>query len=364
LPKQQKKGRTNILLWPAVKAALMTYREKEGDLLVKRRFAVPDGDPSWPAETWGLRLGTIVAKIRKGEYYATHSKELLDLGFDFSFQGPRPHGWAKIHRALKAYKEKFGNLSVPMKFVIPADDLSWPEELRGLKLGDVAHNIRSHGAYEEHRTALEFMGFDMSRQSCRPDSSARWNRLKLAFQKYKEIYGDLNIPYAFVVPITGVGDGRIDSIRAGKKSASSSPSAGGTSSAGAVGGEDRKLADAPVADNVNATRSNHQQQPADTLSSDTSLASAAATKKPQEDVESDNKATAAAEAAGRRVRPVLWPLPTHGLKLGLAIRNIKHKNYFSEFRDEILELGIELKKENESEDDDDNDDELGTVVST
>ena len=355
LPKQQKKGRTNILLWPAVKAALMTYREKEGDLLVKRRFVVPDGDPSWPVETWGLRLGTIVAKIRKGDYYAAHSKELIDLGFDFSFQGPRPHGWAKIYRALKAYKEKFGNLSIPMKFVVAADDLSWPEELRGLKLGDVAHNIRNHAAYEEHRTALELMGFDMSRQSCRPDTSARWNRQKLAFQKYKEIYGDLNIPYAFVVPFNGVGDGRIDSIRAGKKSSSAGTSSSApTTTTGAVGG-DIKLTDAPVvADTVNVTRS--------TLSSDSSLSSTVAIKKPQNDDESVNKAAATATAGQRRVRPVIWPLPTHGLKLGLAIRNIKHKNYFSEFRDEILELGIEIKKEKENKEEEDaDDDEIGTA---
>ena len=42
---------------------LFTYKEIYGNLLVKQRYVVP-WSIDWPEDMWGLKLGTLVSKIR------------------------------------------------------------------------------------------------------------------------------------------------------------------------------------------------------------------------------------------------------------------------------------------------------------
>lgn len=53
--------------WDCVKLALLTYKQLNEDLLVAQSFRVPYDDSRWPDNTWGMKLGKTVSKLRCGE---------------------------------------------------------------------------------------------------------------------------------------------------------------------------------------------------------------------------------------------------------------------------------------------------------
>lgn len=71
-----------------VYSGLDTYRKIYGDLLVPQPFTIPTGDPQWPEDTWGLRLGARVNAIRSQGTFVNGNPErrqmLDDLGFAWS----------------------------------------------------------------------------------------------------------------------------------------------------------------------------------------------------------------------------------------------------------------------------------------
>ena len=69
-----------------VKQALLAYKKLHHNLLVPHRFTIPEGDPNYPKEVWGMRLGKMVNKIRRARHYEEHKKELLGMSFDFDKQ--------------------------------------------------------------------------------------------------------------------------------------------------------------------------------------------------------------------------------------------------------------------------------------
>jgi hypothetical protein len=142
-----------------VKSALQIYKELFGNLLVPHAFLVTTNDSLWPEELWGMRLGLTVGSIRSSNAYVDHRDELEAMGFDFKPQR-NSYGWLLVERAFKKYREIYGDLQVPLSFIVPKSDAAWPDELRGMKLGRVVSNIRHRGDYAAYRQELEAMGFD------------------------------------------------------------------------------------------------------------------------------------------------------------------------------------------------------------
>ena len=70
--------------------ALAVYKELHGDLEVRKAFVVPSEAP-WPAEAWGLKLGSRVDDIRHQEYYIKDEPErrakLDAMGFRWASWG-------------------------------------------------------------------------------------------------------------------------------------------------------------------------------------------------------------------------------------------------------------------------------------
>jgi hypothetical protein len=62
--------------------------------------------------------------------------------------------------ALNTHKGLHGDLMVPTTFVVPLDDVAWPEPLWGMKLGILVRNIRKNRCYMKYRPELEEMGFN------------------------------------------------------------------------------------------------------------------------------------------------------------------------------------------------------------
>jgi len=62
-------------------AAFKVYKEKNGDLRIPKNFIVPENDPDYPPDAWGLKLGNSLQSIRNHGVFSDHKDELMDLGF-------------------------------------------------------------------------------------------------------------------------------------------------------------------------------------------------------------------------------------------------------------------------------------------
>jgi hypothetical protein len=176
--------------WDLTSRALLAYKNKEGNLRVPHDFTVPKDDASWEQDLWDMKLGKTVDAIRNNNGYSKYKQKLEEMGFDFEWRN-----WDLVKRALKAYQSKTGDLLVPLRFIIPAGDASWEQDLWGMKLGKTVNGIRNKNYYSGYRQELEEMGFDYVSQHLR-----RWERLKKALLAYESEYDDLLVPRGFVVP--------------------------------------------------------------------------------------------------------------------------------------------------------------------
>lgn len=72
--------------YEAARVALLNYKELYGDMLIKTKFVVPDGDEEWPCDLWGMKLGQLVSSIRRGKSYIYMKDDLISIGFNFKCQ--------------------------------------------------------------------------------------------------------------------------------------------------------------------------------------------------------------------------------------------------------------------------------------
>ena len=180
--------------YAVVTSALLRYKEIHCDMLVPAVFIIPADDVTWPERTWGMKLGATVNSIRGGHTYKDRRQDLESIGFDYSPQRI-VYGYASLRSALLRYKEKYGDLIVSCGFIVPADDVTWPEETWGLKLGVTVSQIRGGRDYRDHRQDLESIGFNYNPQRV----VYGYASLRSALLRYKEIHGDMLVPYAFIV---------------------------------------------------------------------------------------------------------------------------------------------------------------------
>jgi hypothetical protein len=187
--------RPSFRKWDKVEKALRTYKSIEGDLVVPSEFIVPTDDKRWAAELWGMKLGMLAETIRNNNAYADHKDELVSMGFDFDPQA-NFYGWELSKKALLAYLDIHGDLLVNYRFTVPIDDERWAPELWKIKLGYVVNRIRNRNAYSEHKAELIEMGFDFEPLV----ASYVWEASRKALLIYKQIHGNLLVPYKFTVP--------------------------------------------------------------------------------------------------------------------------------------------------------------------
>jgi hypothetical protein len=101
----------------------------------------------------------------------------------------------RVKIALLKYKELNGNILVKNPFVVPSENAEWPEEVWGLKLGEVVMSIRSGHSYKEKKEEMLSIGFNFDCQRKRNG----FERIKAALSKYKEIYGNLLVKQCFTI---------------------------------------------------------------------------------------------------------------------------------------------------------------------
>ena len=178
-----------------IKSMLLKYKEIYGNMIVPTDFIIPYNTSSiWLPEMYGKPLGSIVSSIRKKSTYKSYHDELQEIGFFYDDVKPS-YGWNIISNSLQTYKSIYGNLIVKQSFVIPYNNISWPNETWGIPLGTTVNDIRNCGIYREHRQELEDIGFEF-----RHIKDVQWELLKHTLQAYADWYGDMKIPTKFVVP--------------------------------------------------------------------------------------------------------------------------------------------------------------------
>ncbi|OQS04350.1 hypothetical protein THRCLA_03401 [Thraustotheca clavata] len=183
----------NELKWELKLIALKTYKQLYGDLCIPQDFRIPSNDDKWPKDLWGMRLGLAVRSIRqKTEATSPRYAQLSELGFVWNVL---ELSWETKILALATYKSLFGNLLVAYSFKVPKK-ATWPKETWDLKLGHAVHNIRQNvlDMLPERKQQLDALGFvwDYLELS--------WEAKLTALRTYKELYGNLNVPYGFIVP--------------------------------------------------------------------------------------------------------------------------------------------------------------------
>ena len=158
--------------------ALVRYKELNGDMLVQYKFVVPCS-PDWPAEMWGMKLGSVTNNVRRGSSYFNKRSELEALGFDFTTQ--HKYGYDLVREGLVRYKELHGHVNVPSRFSIPTDHPDWRSELGGMNLGIVVHDIR-RGTYAERKEDLLSLGFKYVLRK-----KFDYECVRIAVYKYREL---------------------------------------------------------------------------------------------------------------------------------------------------------------------------------
>ncbi|KAE8971707.1 hypothetical protein PR001_g26811, partial [Phytophthora rubi] len=197
-------GRWRTSAWEQkILAALRTYKQLNGDLLVPIRFEVPSGDERWPSVTWGYKLGAAVRDLRtrkrKARLSTAMEEELERLDFVYDFYQFR---WNRVVMpALREFYRVNGHADVPKNFVVPIGNESWPKLAWGYHLGEVVGKIRHQEAYSTQmamsKEELDRMGFcyDMSI----PERD--WaEKILPSIRVYRQVFGDCIIPYTFTVP--------------------------------------------------------------------------------------------------------------------------------------------------------------------
>jgi hypothetical protein len=89
---------------------------------------------------------------------------------------------------------------VPAKFVVPVNDITWPQEAWGMNLGKVVSTIRAGKSHVDKREDLETIGFDFNSQRLH----YRYEAIRAAMLKYKDLKGNMLVPAKFVVPTNDI----------------------------------------------------------------------------------------------------------------------------------------------------------------
>ncbi|KAL4147560.1 hypothetical protein PRNP1_011316 [Phytophthora ramorum] len=187
-------------------SALKRFKELQGDLLVPRKFVVPEGDRQWPRATWGLKLGSHVNFLRQKRHKLMQDqvRDLDDIGFVWVVAG---YLWGELFMpALRRYRELYGHCEVPQSFVVGEDGGDernepdkWLERLKAYRLGAMVNRIRAVSAFTEYvdrdRKELDELGFHLY------SNDHKWQETILpAFEMYHRVYGNCNIDTVFIVP--------------------------------------------------------------------------------------------------------------------------------------------------------------------
>ncbi|KDO25651.1 hypothetical protein SPRG_08950 [Saprolegnia parasitica CBS 223.65] len=173
-----------------VLGALRLYRDLYGSLEIPTDFVVPPFSRPWIRAHEGLMLAHTLPS------FAVHAYELLDDDATDARALGLLHGvppWASLLALLRDYLERFDASAVPVHFVIPSDDMTWPVESHGVKLGDIAWTLGVREPLLPRSCKRQLAELDM--ELC---SDASWAAIVSALEAFADAAGHVHVPPDYI----------------------------------------------------------------------------------------------------------------------------------------------------------------------
>jgi hypothetical protein len=304
-------------------SAAVAFKKTRGNLDVPKNFIVPSGLLEYPVNAWGLELGKALLFIRTKSLHSENKHKLISLGFVDSVKARST--FELVYSALKAYKNVYGDVVVPVNFVVPENDSRFLSETWGLNLGKSVNNLLYGNAFLEHRAAFVELGvdFDLAPPVAPTDFLTA---VYPALKAYKAVNGNLLVPQTFIVSegdvnyskdIWGMRLGSIvHSIRSGGKYLK-------------------------YKERLTALGFNFEVKPLDIRGFDIIYSALKAYKAVHDNLLVPQKFVVPEG-------DVRFPSDTWGMKLGINVKSIRNRSDYSEHRVKLEELGFVYKKKNKN----------------
>lgn len=101
-------GQHQVLDGESVIQSLKHYRKLNSNLRVPSKFVIPS-DAKWPSDLHGLRLGTILRRIKYRGVLPEYHEQIKEIGF---VMNPTGHKFEIFVKALVRYKELNNNCTM------------------------------------------------------------------------------------------------------------------------------------------------------------------------------------------------------------------------------------------------------------
>ncbi|POM77183.1 Hypothetical protein PHPALM_5471 [Phytophthora palmivora] len=187
-----------------VSPALRTFVKLRGHAMVPTFFVVPREDDKWPEKTRGYPLGKHAEWLRRRwrqmkllPEFALQDLEEIHFAFDIS-----QYKWDRfVKPALRRYYELNGHTDVQQTFRVPHGDAAWSETLWGYYLGPRVFNIRHRGDFSSQirQDAEEMAEINFCYDTTTYDRDWRERALP-SLQIYRQEFGHCDVHRSFKVP--------------------------------------------------------------------------------------------------------------------------------------------------------------------
>jgi hypothetical protein len=184
--------------------ALKTYRAVHNipagsPVAIPDRFVVPHDSSDWPQELWGMKLGRAATYILHRGAYRKSKGAFSALGLSSKHELTA----RQVVDAIKTYKTVHNIAAgspvvIPVLFIVPQGSSEWPQELWGMRLGQITLGILRAGTFRKYKQVFRALGLAGYR-----DESAR--QAIEAIKTYRAVHNipegsPVVIPQAYVVP--------------------------------------------------------------------------------------------------------------------------------------------------------------------
>ena len=103
--------------------------------------------------------------------------------------------------ALQTYRQLYGDMHVPRKFIVPSNDRMWPQETWSLDLGSATWAINKRFSYTDKTEELALIGINPIVE----DRVSNYPRVVEALLHYKKLMGNMNVPKEFKIDAMNFG---------------------------------------------------------------------------------------------------------------------------------------------------------------
>jgi hypothetical protein len=153
-----------------------------------------------------MDIGMRLYDIQQGRAFKKQKEEFAAIGVDFDAASRRKYTERRVSSfdaalgACETYLALYpSSFDIPSNFEVKADDVNWPEHLRGMKLGNMFNKIKLGKAYRSKRKILEDMGFFQGQgediQDFDADGAPKMKRRKLRDSPEQD-------PYSLAAPLS------------------------------------------------------------------------------------------------------------------------------------------------------------------